>query len=186
MGESRTDSRYSLLAVTLHWVTFMLLLLIYPTIEIAGTLPLGSELADSLERWHVSLGLTLVPVVFMRWLVMRRAGQPAIFPPLSGWQVGLTRLVKRFLYLFLFVAPLSGWIFLSADGAVIGLGAFPVPAIAPESRGLADLAASTHFFAALAGYGLIMIHVLAALAQHYLVRNNTLQRMAPWIRKRQG
>ena len=186
MNESHQHTRYTLVAVFLHWLTFILLLLIYPAIEIAGVLAPGSELADSLENWHIAAGLALIPVVIVRFLIMRRTQSPAIVPPIAGWQSSLTQLVKKLLYLFLFVAPFSGWIFLSADGALISVGIIPIPAIAPESRGLADLAQTIHFFAALGGYALILIHVLAALAQHYLFRNNTLERMAPWVRGRQS
>jgi len=31
-----------------------------------------------------------------------------------------------------------------------------------------------------AGYYLIGLHALAALLHHYLIRDNTLQRMLPW------
>lgn len=42
--------------------------------------------------------------------------------------------MKLYLYGLMLGMPLLGWIYLSADGAAINVWAFPLPAIAPESK----------------------------------------------------
>lgn len=183
MARVNQATRYSLLTIFLHWLTLVLVVLIYVTIELHGAVSRDSSLYSALEDWHVYLGFLVLPIAIVRLINFRRRTAPPIMPPLSAWQSTLTRWMIKYLYVLIIGMPLSGWIFLSADGAVINVWAFPVPAIAPENRGLAQLAERIHVLLGLSGYLFVSLHALAALVHHYLARDNTLIRMLPGQRK---
>ena len=179
MGAPKRPVRYDLLAIFLHWLTLLLMVTIYITIEVHEWVPQSNRLGGILEDWHGYLGFLLLPIAIVRLLNIRRKSIPPISPPLPGWQSTLTRWMKNYLYLLLIGMPLTGWIFLSADGAMINVWAFPVPAIAPENQGLAQLADRIHVLLGFSGYLFISVHALAALFHHYIVKDNTLTRMLP-------
>ena len=186
MTREASATRFSLLAVTMHWLTFALLVFIYLSGELHDSFARDNALREFTDNSHTTLGLILFLLVVLRWYVMRRSVAPPIKPEPPKWQLAFSALVKKLLYVFLFAAPLSGWIFLSADGALITIGAFPVPSVAPESRELAELSNSLHFLISTAGYAIIFVHVIGALYQHYLGKNDTLRRMQPRIFNRGG
>ena len=179
MAKVNRTAGYGQLAITLHWTTLLLIVPIYLTIEIHGLLPRESQVGSVMEDWHRYLGFVLLPIAVVRLLNIRRKTPPSITPTPAAWQLTLTRWMKNYLYVLITGMPLSGWIFLSADGAMLSVWAFPVPAIAPENQGLAQIAGRIHVLLGLSGYLLIPLHALAALFQHYLVKNDTLIRMLP-------
>ena len=179
MSSVNRAARYDMLAIGLHWLTLPLVIVIYLSIEVAGLTSPGSQLGGVLEDWHGYLGFVLLPIALIRLLNSRRKPVPPITPAPAKWQLTLARWMRKYLYILLIGMPLSGWIFLSADGAMINAWAFPLPAIAPENQGLAGLAERVHTLLGYSGYLFITVHALAALIQHYLIRNDTLSRMLP-------
>lgn len=172
-------SRYGSVAVSLHWLTLVLIVSIYALIEIHEMIPRGNALRGATEDWHIYLGFVLIPVVLFRLFNIRRKPVPSITPALPAWQMKANHWMKLYLYGLMLGMPLLGWIYLSADGAAINVWAFPLPAIAPESESLAELAGEAHELLGISGYFFIALHALAALYHHYLVRDNTLVRMLP-------
>jgi cytochrome b561 len=179
MVKADRPARYGGLAILLHWLTLLLVILIYLTIELHELIPRENRLRGALEDWHGYLGFVLLPLAIVRLLNVRRKPAPPVTPALSAWQATLTRWMQNYLYVLIICMPLSGWIFFSADGAMINVWAFPLPAIAPENQGLAQLAERIHVLLGLSGYVFITAHALAALFHHYVVRDDILTRILP-------
>ena len=76
--------------------------------------------------------------------------------------------------------PIGGWLMLSAKGEAIPFYGLTLPALVSPNEELAELIEEIHETVGVAGYYLIGLHALAALLHHYLIRDNTLQRMLPW------
>jgi len=179
MGTGNRSASYGLLAVSLHWLTLLLVVLIYLTIELHDLVPRDGSLYSALADWHGYLGFLLLPIAIVRLINFRRKTAPPVTPPLSAWQAKLTDWMKKYLYVLIVGMPVSGWVFLSADGAMINVWAFPLPSVAPENQGLAQLAERIHVLLGLSGYLFISLHAVAALFHHYLVKDDTLVRMLP-------
>lgn len=178
-GRAAKNARYGSVSILLHWLTLLLMVAIYALIEIHEMIPRGNPLRRATEDWHIYLGFVLLPIVLYRLYHARRHPAPPISPAPPAWQMAMTHWMKRYLYLLMIGMPLLGWLYLSADGAVINVWAFPLPAIAPESPALAELAEEAHVLLGLSGYLFIALHALAALFHHYLVKDDTLVRMLP-------
>lgn len=83
------------------------------------------------------------------------------------------------LYALMLGLPLLGWLYLSAAGKPIPFFGFNLPALVAENKALAGSIKEIHQTVGTAGYFLIALHAAAALLHHYVIRDNTLQRMLP-------
>lgn len=172
-------SRYSALAIGLHWLMLILLVAVYACMEFSGNFPKGSTMRASLRTWHYMLGLSVFLLVWVR-MAGRLAGRtPDIEPPPPIWQMHLARLVQLALYVLMMGLPLLGWFLLSAKGQAIPFFGLQLPALMAENKDAADWIKEIHEVGATAGYFLAGLHAVAALYHHYVLRDNTLRRMLP-------
>ena len=179
MTNSNIQSRYSMLSIALHWLTLVLMVAIYATIELHEALPRSNALRRPMEDWHIYLGGILLPIILIRAVTILRTKIPAIIPQPPTWQMRITKLMKVYLYVLMIGAPLIGWIMVNAEGNVVTLWGLALPSIVSESESLAGLASEAHEVLGVSGYFFIAIHAFAALYHHYLVKDNTLKRMLP-------
>ena len=173
-----TISRYKPLTISLHWLTLLLIIAVYCTMEFRGQFERGSEARDLIKAIHYVLGVAILLVTFVRIAV--RVGQPypAILPQPPAWQHKMAAFVHGLIYLFLFTMPILGWLLLSAEGKHITIYSLQLPALMGPDEQWAGLLEEWHETLAVAGYWLLGAHALAALYHHYVVRDNTLRRMS--------
>ncbi|MBT5031052.1 MAG: cytochrome b [Proteobacteria bacterium] len=179
MINSDTLNRYKPTSINLHWLTLFLMAAIYASIELHEIIPRGNPLRQATEDWHIYLGFSLIPIVLYRLFYILISPIPPITPPPPQWQATVTKLMKIYLYVLMLGMPLLGWIYLSADGDAINVWSLPLPAITPQSEGLAEFAEEAHEILGLSGYLFIPVHAFAAIYHHFLIKDNTLSRMLP-------
>jgi len=179
------QQKYAPLSIALHWITVIMMLAIYATIELHEAIPRGNPLRGATEDWHIYLGICMLLLGAYRLFVNLRLKPPGISPRPPQWQIRLTSLMKIYLYILMIAMPIVGWIYLSAEGEAVKLFFIPLPGIAPISETLAGIAGEAHEIVGVSGYLFIAVHALAALYHHYLVKDDTLKRMLPdFISKR--
>lgn len=177
------SARYAGASITLHWLMAVLLAATVAAIEMKGLYPKGSAGRELLKSFHFVLGLSVFGLVWLRLLARWWAPAPAITPPPPAWQARLGQLVHAALYLLMIALPLLGWLALSAKGQAVSLPwGLELPPLIAESKAIAHRLKDLHEALATAGYGLVGLHAVAALAHHYLVRDDTLRRMLPGMR----
>jgi P-type Ca2+ transporter type 2C len=159
----------------------MLILLIagYACIELRELYPKGSDIREALKTWHYLLGLSVFVLVWFRLLCYLTGSFPRIKPELPKWQNLLSRLIQITLYLLMIVMPMAGWLILSAEGKPILLFGLQLPALINENKAIAELTKEIHTTFGKVGYFLIGFHSLAALYHHFVLRDNTVQRILP-------
>jgi cytochrome b561 len=182
-------SRYSTVAIALHWAIALLV-----TSNLAAGLLLETVLDSPdtsmqaiggvLINLHKSFGLTVLALTLAR--IGWRLANPA--PPLPGFMTTAEVIVSRFVhfgfYALLLLIPLSGWAYASTDKVIYPLSWFwlvPVPML-PLPQSLHDNLGSAHEVMAFSAIALLVLHVGAALKHHYLDRDNLLARM--WLSRR--
>lgn len=172
--------RYASLVIALHWITAVLIVVVYACMELRGLAPKGSALRGQLKPLHYMLGISVLALVAARLLVRLGAGgAPAIEPTISRWQVGLSHAMHFGLYAFMVAMPLLGWLTLSAHGDAIPFFGWQLPPLIGPDKALSDQLKDIHEGLATVGYFLIGLHAVAGLAHHYVLRDNTLRRMLP-------
>ena len=130
---------------------------------------------------HKSIGLTLLMLVFLRlaWRGMKpRPPHPA------GTRVTERRLADwghRLLYALMVAIPLSGWWISDTSRIPFKLyNNIRVPDLMDADKASSELAAEVHEVLIIALVVLIVVHVLAALRHHFVLKDDTLKRMLPW------
>lgn len=176
--------RYAATSIALHWLMLAQLVAVYACIELRELFPKNSDPREALKAWHFMLGLSVFAMVWLRLAARLLWPAPPITPTPARWQVGLAHFMHAVLYALMLGLPLAGWLLLSAAGKPIPFFGLELPALVAPDKALAANVKELHTTAGSAGYFLIGLHAAAALYHHYLVRDDTLARMLPWVRSR--
>lgn len=174
-----TEQRYGSLSIGLHWLTLLLMMVVYALMEFRDIFPKGSAGRDLMKEWHFMVGLLILALVVVRLLVRFSSPSPRIVPTLSPLMRTLGHLAHLALYGFLILAPLLGWLLLSAGGKPIPFFGFELPALLAPDDGLKGTIKDLHETLANIGYALIALHAAAAIYHHHVLKDNTLTNMLP-------
>lgn len=177
-----TQARYPRALIGLHWLTLLLIVVVYVCMEFRGVFPRGSEPRELMKATHFSAGLTVLLFVVARIVLRLRGPIPPVTPALPALQKLAAAAGHLALYGFMIGMPLMGWLLLSAEGASISLWGVPLPALVGVDQGLAHTLEDLHETGATVGYALIGLHALAALYHHHIRRDDSLRRMWPGAR----
>ncbi|SDB90199.1 cytochrome b [Paraburkholderia lycopersici] len=173
--QNAANSRYDFVARLLHW----LVVVIVATQFVIGwtmpdvhrdTRPVG-EIA-----WHLGVGTALLAAMACRllWRATHRP-PPDEQSPLMRTAAGLTHFG---LYVLLVAVPVLGWINASSRAwAVMLFGVLPLPALSPAGSSFGHAMGDVHSVLAWVLFGLICLHVAAALYHRFVLNDRVLQRM---------
>lgn len=182
-------SRYTRLAMVLHWLVALLIVLNVALIWSVNYLPEG-WVRPAVDT-HKSTGVTILGLAVMRVLWRFANPPPALPASYSRWERISAHAVHVALLLLLFGLPLSGW---TQDSAWKNAAAFPmqwfyafpwprigfVMNLEPGVREVVyAIAGRTHVLLSYALYVLFLLHVGGALKHQLIDRQPELQRMWP-------
>jgi cytochrome b561 len=181
MALRNTTRRWGALAQLLHWVVVLCIIAQFTLAFLFDDLPAGSRKLTLLAR-HKSIGITILMLallrVLWRWSNQQTPPLPATLKP---YERRLARLTHVLLYVLLFAVPLSGWLMSSARGFPVSwFGFFTLPDLVPKNRALYEVLVTTHGVLAWSLGVVAVLHLLAALKHHFLLRDDTLRRMLPF------
>jgi cytochrome b561 len=190
MAEAR---RYRAVAMTLHWLIAVLILTNIGLAWYFNTLHGLAKVGPT--QIHKSVGITVLALSVLR-LAWRFISPP---PPLPASVTGWERIAASTVYVLFYVVmigmPLTGWAMSSASRLITvypitWFGLFQVPAMGPLTALPPDqmhqahhLFETAHGLGAKLAYGLIVLHVAAALRHQFIKRDEVVWRMIPFIRR---
>lgn len=179
MTPSDTTFRYARPLVALHWLMFALFIVVYAAMELRVLFDKGMPAREYFKSLHGMFGLCILALVFLRLLAKRWSPHP---PPTDGPGIRLllqraSRIGHLILYLFMVIMPLMGWMMLSAAGKPIPFFGLALPALIAPDAALAKQIKSVHTLVGNIGYGLIGLHVLAALFHQLVLKDHLMQRL---------
>ena len=168
-------------AIFLHWA-------IAAAMAACVGIGLISDYADTAEVTqstlvvHQSVGAVIFVLAFAR-VVWRFTHPP---PPLPATMPRSHKIAAAAthatLYAMLFAFPITGYIGLASRGRDISMfGLFSLPRLIPRDIGLSAGSQNLHDYGQYALYGLLALHIGAALYHHYVLKDGLLHRM--WWRK---
>jgi len=170
-------SRYHKASALLHWLMLLLFIGVYTTILLRTNFERGSDIRESMKAWHFTLGLTVFALVWLRIAARLRWPAPPIVPAPAHWQHLAAKGAHGLLYLLMIAMPIGGWLILSGEGNVIPFWGLELPPLIAPDKVLAKQIKEIHETVGELGYWLIGLHALAALAHHYVWKDNTMRRM---------
>lgn len=182
------SSRYSLVAIILHW-TIALAILSQIALGLYMTRLGNAEInfKFALYQFHKSVGITILALTVARliWRGLHRPPAPPAGQPV--WAQRIAHLTHGLFYVLMIGLPLTGWVVVSTsplDIPTVLFGVVPLPDL-PGLNGLSNAASlSTQFekIHAIAAYLLlatVILHIAAALKHQIIDRDEVLWRMLP-------
>ncbi|PCI55573.1 MAG: cytochrome B [Alphaproteobacteria bacterium] len=167
---------YHVFSKIIHWVTALLIL---------GLLFIGfymnslafSEDKLSLYGWHKSFGLLVLILAGVRvvWHIVKPKPKP--LSTHKKWEHGIARFAHVFLYLALFIMPISGWVMSSAGDFTVKFFGFDVPDLTQKNEALFQNSRQIHEILAYTLLLIVGLHMVGALKHHFIDRDRTLRRM---------
>jgi cytochrome b561 len=174
-----TTARWGAIAQLLHWGVVALVITQFVLANVAEDLPLGPDKVGVLAR-HKSVGITILMLALLR-LAWRTANPVPVLPAgLKTWERRLARGTHAALYVLLFAIPLSGWAMSSARNFPVSwFGLVQLPDFVQPSRAAYDLFHEVHEVLGRLLIAVTVLHVLAALKHHFVLKDDVLRRMLP-------
>jgi cytochrome b561 len=170
--------KYGPIAKIFHWSVAVLLAIQLPLGWLMPNIRRGMAPGAAMSL-HIAVGITLLALIVMRFAW--RLTQPvAPENTLPRWQRLGSELVHRLLYLTVWSATVSGWLFESYRGWDIDLfDMIPLPRLVAEGSGVGRDIGSWHAAIVWIVLILIAIHILAALTHLFIYKDRVMQRMLP-------
>jgi cytochrome b561 len=175
--------RYGSVAISLHWIVAALILF-----NLAfGLYLVGLPLSPQKLRYfsyHKWIGVTVLLLCTARLLWRLSHPAPALPATMPTWERRAAHVSHALLYVLFFAAPLSGWLFSSANGfQTVYLGVVPIPDLLGKNKEVADVLKIAHHWINYTLAAVIAVHAAAALKHHFIDRDDVLVRMLPRLRK---
>lgn len=171
------DTRYSSGVQAAHWVTALLVVLIW-IFGLIDDEALSARLRDIRVLFHEIAGETVFALLFLR-LVFRLIG-PSPAPERTAFGRAVSAVVDAAFYLLLFAVPATGIVALFSDGEALSIfGLFEIASPWPKNRELKHYAGEIHETLANSLIALAGLHAGAGLFHHFARSDNALRRMLP-------
>jgi cytochrome b561 len=179
MAIRNTTRRWGAVAQLLHWLIVALVITQFTLATLFDDLPAGARKLTLLAR-HKSVGITILMLAVLRLAWRWTNTTPPLPDTLKPWERSLARLTHALLYLLLFAVPLAGWMMSSARGFPVSwFGLFTLPDLVPKNKALYEVLVTTHGALAWTLGVVAIVHMLAALKHHFVLKDDVLRRMLP-------
>lgn len=171
-----TTARYGLVAQTLHWLMFLMLVgmvtLGYVMDEVHGLLKI------QIIGIHKATGICVLSLVALRLLWRAINITPNLPESTPSYQKWAAHGVHAGLYGMMVFLPVTGWMMSSAAGFPVSVyGFFTMPMVIAPDKALRQMFAEWHETGVVVFLVLAAAHVLAALVHHFYYKDNILRRM---------
>jgi cytochrome b561 len=179
-----TTARWGALAQLFHWTIVALILVQLVLANQYNHLPLGMAKLGVIAR-HKSVGITifLLAVLRLAWRLMNPV--PPLPDTLKPYERVLAHITHFALYAIILVMPITGWIMSSARNFPVSwFGLVQLPDLVGQNKALYEAMHETHDILAGTLIAVAVLHVLAALKHHFILKDDTLRRMLPFTRTR--
>ncbi len=177
-----TPTSYNRYSRYIHWLmAFLILLMVF----------LGWRFDDKdtflLNRanLHKSIGISILLLTFLR-IGLRLVYKAPPEPPMPKWQLWAAQALHIGFYVVMIAMPLSGWLMVSTSAREIPFFGIPWPHLpVPQTHDAHETFEAVHgLIAKLLFYGMIPLHVLAALKHQFVDKDTVVEHMIPGLKPR--
>lgn len=170
-------AHYDRVSIAFHWLTAALVVGLFALAEIWGFLPRGTPTRRLLQHLHISFGLLFAAVFVLRAIWRVSAGR-RLPPAATGWLRTASTGVHGLLYLLMAAQIVLGFLFRWAQGEPFAFfGLFDVPTLIAIDHEQRRFIGGLHNTVAWCIIVLALLHALAGLFHHYVLRDGVLRRM---------
>jgi cytochrome b561 len=179
------STRWSLLMIALHWLCGFLLLFLLALGWLMVHAQYDAAARFDMYQLHKSLGFLALALFLVRGIVRATTTSPKS-APMPIWEQRSAKGAHFGLYLLSLIAILSGWLVVSS--AIVAVPSrlfdmFVIPNIPGVGVAQFGFAQSLHFLSVWGLAALVLLHISAALKNHFINRDAILTRMLPRFRR---
>jgi len=182
MALGNTQLEYGSLAKWLHWlVAIGIFVLLYLGLE-QSDMERGAD-RDAIRALHGSIALLVLTLMTVRivWRFMNEV--PAHPEGMPGWQRAAATLVHWGIYISVYAQLFAGALIVATGGKPLPFfSLFSIPLPVAENRANHEFWEEVHEFTWMIIAVLLVLHVLAALYNHFIAKNDVLRRMTAGVR----
>ncbi len=179
MQLSNNSLRYGLVTKTFHWTMFALIVFLLLMGPLSHYFPRDSAEKFFVTWLHQSIGLTVFMLVILRFIWKFINPKPDYPIAMPNWQKRVSSVVHYLLYAAILLQPIAGMIMVRSKGRDINFfNIFSIPGFPEPNETLNEIAGFLHqevFGKALLIF--VIVHVLSALYNFFIVKDNILQKM---------
>lgn len=177
MGLKNSSTDYGTMAKGLHWlVAIGIFALIYLGLEQSG-MESGDE-KTRIRFIHASIASIILTLMTVR-IVWRFLNEVPVHPEgMPAWQQMSSSLVHLGLYLTVFAQLIAGAMVIGTGGNGIPVfGLFRIPLPVAEDHDAHEWWEGIHEFTWKPLAALLIVHILGALYNHFVIKNDVVRRM---------
>ena len=180
MAFLNTEQKFGSLTKFFHWTIFLLLCLQFILAQLFDYYPEDSSEFYRTIVWHETNGV-LILISILGLFISRFLGKRPPYPAqVATWEKALSRLTHVLLFAFLFFIPLIGIGMSWFSGYDVAFFKWSIPSPFAANKYMANLFHELHEIFAFIAFGLIVLHIAAALFHHFVRKDNILNRMRPF------
>lgn len=189
---STHTSRYSTVAIILHWVIaacIISLVFVGWWMEslrhqaIAGEI--SFEFTQAVFNWHKTVGITVLILSILRLIWRLTHTPPALPDGMKWWEKAASHGAHGAFYVLMIGMPIGGWLAASATNfptQLFNLPGFVLPTLpVPQTEAFYELASTAHGMGGFFILLVLFLHVAGALKHHFIERDGVLARMIPGL-----
>ena len=178
--QDHTISRYGGIAQLFHWLTAVLIIVLYALGWYMADLELADPSKFALYQIHKSIGITVFVLAVFRLLWRITHPAPALPETMKGWERFAAEAAHWALYGLILAQPLIGVLQSNAANfPIVFWGGHELPPLLAPNEALDKLLVDAHHLVANVLAGLVLLHVGAALRHHVMLKDDVLRRMLP-------
>lgn len=182
MGLRNTSAEFGSLAKWLHWlIAIGICVLIYIGLEQAG-MERGPEKV-AVRATHASWALLVLVLMTIRivWRFMNET--PAHPAGMPGWQKMSATVVHWAIYFAVFLQLIAGAMTVATNGNGMLFFGMTIPVPVAENHDAHEFWEEIHEFAWKPLAALLVLHVLAALYNHFVLKNDVMRRITVGLKQ---
>ena len=186
MGLRNTTAEWGSLAKSLHWLVALGIFAAISLGLLQDEMPRGDDRSE-VQMIHGSIALIIFALMILRLAWRWMNVTPAHPPGLPAWQNLIATIVHWGLYIAVFVQLVSGAMVVATNGNGIPFfELFRIPIPVAENHDAHEFWEEVHELVWWVIAALVGIHILGALYNHFVAKNDVLRRMTHGARRIYG
>ncbi|MFQ1000086.1 cytochrome b [Gilliamella sp. BG6] len=157
-----------------HWLTLILIVLTFLLVLFKVTLSHYLGGMFTIFLLHKSFGVLIFVITLWRFTIIKAEGVPNVLPKNQKLQRILSTSIQGFIYIFLIIVPLSGYLMSSRSLNFFGI--ISIPAIDMPNM-FYDFFHIMHKFSSYLLAILLILHIAGALYHYFWIKDKVLQSM---------
>ena len=178
-GTKRVQVRYSFPAMGFHWVTAVLVFILFPLGWYMVDLPPGPDRGANFAV-HKQLGITVFLLTLLRLAWRLRNPAPPLPAYLPDWQNRLATSVHKLFYVLLLLHPVSGYLSSQFSGHKTKYFGVQLPQWGWKDQVINEFFTEIHEITSLCLLLLILCHLAGAVSHMIKKGDHLVRRMLPW------